>query len=102
MTVTEFQAWKKETDRSVAAWVVDRVMSHNQKCCFIYRGGENGNYVRVDSSGLVELGTYEGAIPHIGEALFKKTGEVQCEGYDNGVLRICTALNIYLESMFIF
>ena len=98
MTSAEFQAWKEETARSVDAWVVDRVTGYNQNCCFIYRGGESGKYVRVDSSGLVEVGTYEGAVPHIGEASFKKVGEVQCQGYDNGMFRICKALGIHLAT----
>lgn len=73
MTRQEFLAWTKHTDRSKRGWQRDDVTLHNRGALLMYHGGEKGTYVEVDKT-TVTVGTYDGAIPHIGEAMFKVTG----------------------------
>ena len=70
MTQSEFDAWKEETAKSKHLWTVDHVQMSHDRYLF-YKGGESGHYIMVDEDGQMTLGTYEGAIPHIGEAEFK-------------------------------
>lgn len=66
MTNEEFDAWTAHTDRSRHGWQFDRLSSGT----LMYHGGASGTYVMVEGS-TVSVGAYEGAIPHIGEALFR-------------------------------
>ena len=68
MTPEEFEAWKAETAKSQNAWRIDPCHDYPEDT-LIYRGGESGHYIMITLD-TVSLGTYEGAIPHIGEALF--------------------------------
>ncbi len=52
-------------------WVEDAVSRLNGRGCLYYSGGESGIYMRITPDGTLQVGNYEGAIPHIGEALFK-------------------------------
>lgn len=70
MTPAEFAAWKAETDKSKHQWRLDPIQMANHNTMLAYRGGENGSYVEIDETGLLSLGQYEGALPHIGEAMF--------------------------------
>jgi len=71
MTVQEFEAWIKHTDRSRNQWQVDPIRLHNRGEYLMYRGGEAGTYVWIVGA-EVSVGSYEGAFPHIGEAIFKR------------------------------
>lgn len=35
-----------------------------------YTGGESGLFINIEVEGNLKIGTYEEAIPHIGEAIF--------------------------------
>jgi hypothetical protein len=71
MTPQEYQEWLKETQRSENRWQLDPIHTDTKLgTLFAYTGGVNGNYVWVAAS-KVTIGTYSGAIPHIGEAEFK-------------------------------
>ncbi len=94
MTKQEFEAWKRETDRSKKQWVKDVCVSHNRNGLFLYRGGESGSFIEIETDGLVCIGTYEDAFPHIGEALFHETGSHQCDGFDDAVGRILSAVGL--------
>ena len=71
MDANEVQGWVAETESSKGRWVIDAVTYHNRKEVLAYRGGVNGKFVCVDEKGVVLLGTYTDAYPHIGEAAFK-------------------------------
>jgi hypothetical protein len=73
MTAAEFKAWSDHTAGSRLHWQRDEIMLHNQGASPYYIGGENGKFISIDKTGKLELGTYEGAVPHIGEALFTIT-----------------------------
>ena len=86
MTKAEFTAWQAETERSRGQWIVDsihngqpRVGEKPEDChALVYRGGVNGWCLWVWASGRVEIGRYEGAIPHIGEASFRVLHTFTC------------------------
>ena len=71
MTRNEFDAWMAETDASRLQWREDVIYRLNGHGFMYYSGGEDGVFVRADSDGKLVAGRYEGAIPHIGEALFR-------------------------------
>jgi hypothetical protein len=77
MTYSEFQAWKEVTRRSEGRWQMDLIQYANRGEYLFYKGGEDGVFVQVDATGKIERGTYEGALPHIGEAGFKIESEKQ-------------------------
>lgn len=70
MTKQEYQAWKTETESSRRHWILDPIFRANRSELLFYKGGENGYFIWVTADGGMTLGKYEGAIPHIGEALF--------------------------------
>lgn len=76
MTIQEYAAWTNTTNQSRNVWTRDECFEHNQKLSlFAYFGGENGVYVRITKEGELEVGRYDGAIPHIGEAGFRVVGK---------------------------
>lgn len=77
MNHCEFDAWTRLTERSARGWQLDEVTYANTGCWLLYRGGERGCYIyvtAVDDGANVTVGTYEDAVPHIGEAAFTPLG----------------------------
>lgn len=70
MSPQEFAAWSERTRASETRWQVYSIMWLNQGRFLAYRGGVDGIYAEVSPDGVAAIGTYEGAVPHIGEALF--------------------------------
>lgn len=82
MTKQEFDAWWLETKASENKWNRDEITGYNTKRMaeiknnpalyqeLFYTGGEDGVYITVNGMGIVEVGEYQGAYPHIGEAMF--------------------------------
>ena len=66
-----FNDWMAVTLSSRYRWVEDDIYRLNGRGAMYYTGGEDGVYMRIQKDGTLEAGNYEGAIPHIGEALFK-------------------------------
>jgi hypothetical protein len=65
-----FAAWMAVTERSRYRWTEDEIYRLNGRGAMYYTGGEDGVYIRIRKDGVLEAGNYEGAIPHIGEAVF--------------------------------
>ena len=63
-------AWLAVTASSRFKWVEDDIFRLNGRGAMYYTGGEDGIYMRIQNDGKLEAGKYEGAIPHIGEAIF--------------------------------
>ena len=71
MNKVEFDMWKKHTESNRFQWKLDPVHNGvNGNSYIFHRGGENGQFIEVDC-GKATIGNYEGAIPHIGEAMFQ-------------------------------
>jgi hypothetical protein len=92
MTPEEFEAWKKWTRESGHRWKVDPI--HNGlggRDLLMFIGGESGKYLRFDNTDTLEIGSYEGAIPHIGEADFHMEERIT---FDSCVLAVISAIEI--------
>ncbi len=77
MTKDEFARWQAVTESSRFHWTEDAVFRLNGRGAFYYIGGEDGGYMRIHKDGRLEVGAYEGAIPHIGEAILMPEAEKQ-------------------------
>jgi hypothetical protein len=62
--------WIAETKKSETNWMLDQTTAYNQGIYLLYKGGHDGVYVKIDKNGEIVCGYYEGAYPHIGEAIF--------------------------------
>jgi hypothetical protein len=71
MTAQEFKNWMEKTKFSEKKWTFDNVTYANRKAMLFYKGGMNGQFINIESDGLVQIGDYEEAYPHIAEAFFK-------------------------------
>ena len=66
-----FVGWLAVTESSRYKWVEDEIYRLNGRGAMYYTGGDDGIYMRISKDGKLEAGEYEGAFPHIGEAMFK-------------------------------
>lgn len=78
----EFEHWQKITASSLHRWVEDAATRLNGRGLLYYSGGKSGIYMRITKDGVLQAGEYEGAIPHIGEALFTVKAERKCGSFD--------------------
>ncbi|MFT4104847.1 MAG: hypothetical protein QM657_03720 [Lacrimispora sp.] len=70
MDKQEWECWLSITAGSTHKWVEDSIFRLNGRGVMYYTGGEDGVYIQISKDGILELGIYEGALPHIGEAFF--------------------------------
>lgn len=85
MTDLECKQWMAVTANSQYQWTEDEVTRLNGRGALYYLGGTDGVYIRIQPEGKLSVGTYEGAIPHIGEALFAQKAVVDCGSFDQAV-----------------
>ena len=81
MTDLEWKQWMAVTENSQFQWTADAVTHRNGRGELYYFGGTDGIYMRVQPEGRLSIGTYEGAIPHIGEALFAQKAVQDCGSF---------------------
>jgi hypothetical protein len=89
MNQGEFKYWQAITKSSEDGWVEDVITRLNGKGTLYYTGGEDGRYMRLSPDGKLTVGTYEGAFPHIGEAMFKQEAEHQYGSFDEAFQAAC-------------
>lgn len=75
MNREEFDYWRDITVRTSYRWQEDTITRLNGRCALYYMGGESGAFIRISPEGMLKMGTYEEAIPHIGEAFFTVKAE---------------------------
>ena len=92
MTAQECEAWRRETAKSSVAWRNDPIHSDAKDCLF-YKGGESGVYVHIVDN-VIHVGNYEGAFPHIGEALFVEKGRKVMATNDTAHKRVIEGLGV--------
>lgn len=63
--------WTAVTESSQFRWTEDVIVRLNGYGSLYYIGGEDGQFIQIDKDGRLAAGTYEGAVPHIGDAMFK-------------------------------
>jgi hypothetical protein len=90
MTQEEFDGWRAVTERSKHHWNSDLIHESRGEFLF-YIGGVDGRFISIDRSGLLRLGEYEDAYPHIGEASFKVNFSVQCSDREAAFKRVVEA-----------
>lgn len=95
MNRKEFQEWASWTAKSQGRWVKDPIHNGqgNQEL-LIHRGGVNGYFIRVDRLGVVSVGSYEDALPHIGEAAFQVSGSYNVGEFKEAARRILNAMGL--------
>ena len=72
MTPEEFDTWKKWTRESGHRWIVDPIHDgRGGRDLLLFIGGESGKLLCFSNWDTLEIGSYEGAVPHIGEAIFQ-------------------------------
>lgn len=99
MTVEEFDNWKAWTDTTSRTWTIDPIHDGKEgRKLLAHIGGVDGKFVQVDG-GEIALGSYEGAIPHIGEASFRIEGKKNYLTFDIAVTHLIEAggLNFLLD-----
>jgi len=95
MTQVEYDRWKMETSKSQFSWVMDQTTFHNRGDLLFFRGGEDGTYINISIDGFVSVGYYEGALPHIGEAMFiKKHGKQLADDQDKALARVVETMGM--------
>ncbi len=77
MDKRELEYWQSVTEHSTYRWTEDSIIRLNSGEHLYYIGGENGHYMRLSQDGKLTVGNYEGAYPHIGEAVFYLRAEHQ-------------------------
>ena len=82
MTDSELNQWIAVTANSQRQWTEDEVTRRNGRGALYYFGGEDGIYIRIQPDGELSAGTYEGALPHIGEAFFTRKMVMACDSFD--------------------
>ena len=88
MTPEEFHAWKRWTEMSGHRWTMDPVHDgKGDRDLLLHIGGENGKYLRFSQDGTLEMGYYEGAVPHIGEATFRIEGQKKFKDRNEAFVR---------------
>ena len=101
MTEAEMRQWLAVTENSQYQWTEDEVTKLNGRGALYYFGGEDGIYIRIQPEGELSVGTYEGAFPHIGEALFTRKAVMDCGDF-NQAFQKAAALGgqRFLQDMF--
>lgn len=87
MTDLEAKQWIAVTKTSQYQWTEDESVRRNGRGALYYFGGESGVYLRIQPNGMLSVGTYEGAYPHIGEACFTQEGTVDCGSFNQAFQR---------------
>lgn len=82
MTDAEMKQWLTVTENSRYQWTEDEITRLNGHGALFYFGGADGVYMRIQPEGTLLIGTYEGALPHIGEAAFTQKASMDCGGFD--------------------
>ncbi len=101
MTDLELNQWQAVTENSRYQWTEDEVTRLNGRGALYYFGGEDGIYMRLTTEGKLSIGTYEGAYPHIGEALFTQKAAMDCGSFDQAFQKaVETGGSKFLQDMF--
>ncbi len=89
MVQQEWERWQAITASSKFKWVEDAIYRLNGCGAMYYTGGEDGIYMQISKDGTLEIGTYEGALPHIGEAFFSVKAQEKYSDFDEAFRNAC-------------
>lgn len=85
----DFKRWLEITRSSEDGWVEDHITRLNGRGALFYKGGESGHYIRISPEGMLTVGTYESAYPHIGEAIFSPAAQHRFEDFNKALEAAC-------------
>ena len=94
MNAQEFKEWQAVTASSTNHWTVDTCQMQNTNRVLAYIGGASGAFVEIDATGKATAGRYDGAVPHIGEALFQPQHTRQYASQSEAIARIAERLGL--------
>ena len=81
MTENEYKAWKNEQKRDAGHWKVDPIHSQREGTLLAYvaqpADPTRGIYVNIEDN-VLSCGTFEDAIPHMGEATYRPKKQIEC------------------------
>lgn len=101
MNQKELVYWQTVTANSCHRWVEDVNTRLNGHGILYYTGGESGIFINIEVEGNLKIGTYEEAIPHIGEAIFVVKAEKKYNNFDEAFQTACQFLGKkFLADMF--
>lgn len=86
----EYAHWIAKTESSRFRWTEDEIFRLNGRGAMYYHGGVDGIYLQIHKDGRVNFGKYEGAFPHIGDAIFDVLVEIQTKDFNEA---FATAMN---------
>lgn len=95
----EFKQWLSYMKCRAARWTVDLIHdghSGRDLLCFITDESDTtmGVYVHVHVNGLMQAGTFTGALPHIGEAMFTVKWECKFDDFDVASTKVRQRLGV--------
>ena len=105
MTHIEYEAWTAEMKRNAGNWKVDPVHDGTAQDLLIYcarrEDPTSGSYIQV-RGGTASAGTYEDAIPHLGEASFTSCWTHKYESYNAAIARVLenAGMNVLMAVVF--
>jgi len=98
MNAEEFEKWAAFQKKNAGHWVMDRVREMNTGDLFFYNAlpsdPARGIFVEITKAGALRSGRFEGAVPHIGEALFTIKVDKKFENQDKAFTHAVTALGL--------
>lgn len=101
MNQKEYDYWKTVTASSEHLWVEDAITRLNDRGLLYYTGGEAGIFMRITPNGMFRIGTYESALPHIGEAVLTVKAEKNCSNINEAFQLACQLGGMkFLRDMF--
>ena len=101
MADAEMRQWLAVTENSQYQWTEDEITRLNGRGALYYFGGEDGVYIRIQPEGELSVGTYEGAFPHIGKALFTRKVVMDCGDFDQAFQKAVELVGQkFLQDMF--
>ncbi|MDR1210136.1 MAG: DUF3849 domain-containing protein [Clostridiales bacterium] len=78
--------WREADDAIDAPWREDARYREHKDGALFYKGGENGQYLRVSSNGTITVGRYAHAKPGIEDAVLTAGISQQLPSYDHALL----------------
>ena len=89
MTSNEFVDWQRINSNSNYRWEEERTFALEKCGVFFYKGGENGIFIFISEDGVLRIGTYQNAVPHIMEAMVSIKTERPCGSFYEAFRMAC-------------
>jgi len=85
MTKQEQEIWQTITESGGDGWTEDTVFRLTGRGALYRWGDSDGRYISVSSNGLLSVGSFNEAFPHMGKAFFTPEWSRQYAGFDKAM-----------------